>query len=62
MRPAALVLGLAVLIVGGFIAIGFATNGPATQTTTSKATHVIAGTTLRARPGAPDLSVITASG
>ncbi len=62
MRPAAIVLALAVLIVGGFIAIGFATNGPATQTTTSKATHVVAGTTLRALPGAPDLSVITKSG
>lgn len=62
MRPAMLVVGLAALIVIGFIAIGFATNGPAAQTNDSKAIKVIAGTSLRAQPAAPDLSVITKAG
>jgi hypothetical protein len=62
MRPAMLVVGLAVLIVGGFIAIGLATNGPPVQTTTSTASRAISGTPLRAVPAARALSVIIQSG
>jgi hypothetical protein len=62
MRPAMLVVGLAALIVIAFIAIGFATNGKAVQTDTSKRIRVISGTPLRATRAAPALAVITQSG
>jgi hypothetical protein len=62
MRPAMVVIGLAVLIVGVFVSIGLATTGPAVQTDTSTASRVISGTPLRAVPAASALSVITQSG
>jgi hypothetical protein len=62
MRPAMLVVGLAALIVGAFIAIGLATNGTAVQTNTSKGLRAIPGSPLHAVRAAPVLSVITQSG
>ncbi len=62
MRPAMIVLGLAALIVGSFVAIGLATNGPTQRTTTSRSSRVVSGASLRAVPGVTALSVITRSG
>jgi hypothetical protein len=62
MRPAMVVVGLAALIVGAFIAIGLATNGPPVQTDTSTAQRTISGTSLRAVPATDALKVITLSG
>jgi hypothetical protein len=62
MRPAMFVLGLAVLILVVFIAVGFATNGTPARTDVSNSLKTVPGTPLRALPAAPALSVITQSG
>src|SRR5271155_3099818 len=59
MRPAMIVAGLAVLIVGVFVTVGFLSTGPVQSTDTSTAPRVISGTPLRAVPAARVLSVIT---
>jgi hypothetical protein len=62
MKPAMIVLGLAVLILGVFIVAGILTSSPVQTTKTDKAPSAVPGSSVRALPAAPDLSVITASG
>jgi hypothetical protein len=62
MRPAMIVVGLAALILVGFVAIGLATNGAPARTDTSRSIQVVSGSSLRAVRAAPALSVITRSG
>ncbi len=62
MRPAMIVAGLAVLIVGVFVTIGLVTTGPAQPTDTSTTPRAIAGTPLPAVPATSALAVITGNG
>ncbi|HVB92182.1 MAG TPA: hypothetical protein VND70_08795 [Acidimicrobiales bacterium] len=61
LRPAMIVLGLAVLILGAFIAAGFLTSNPV-QGTRITGSSAVPGSTLVAVPAATALSVITRSG
>jgi hypothetical protein len=62
MKPAMIVLGLAVLILAVFVTVGVLTSTPAQITQTGHASSVVPGTALRAIPAAPTLAVITTSG
>jgi hypothetical protein len=62
MKPAMIVLGLAVLILGVFIVAGILTSTPVQTTNTGHASSVVPGTQLLAQPAASDLKVITADG
>jgi hypothetical protein len=62
MKPAMIVLGLAVGILAVFVTIGVLTSTPVQTTKTGHVSSAVPGTRLLAVPGAPDLSVITADG
>ena len=62
MRPAAVVLGLAVVILADFITLAFVTSTTAPTTDTNKSSHAVAGTPLRAIPADGVLSAIVAAG
>jgi hypothetical protein len=62
LRPAMVVLGLAVLILGTFVTIGILTSQSPARVRTSGAPSALPGTTLRAVPAGPALAVIRAGG
>jgi hypothetical protein len=62
MRPAMLVLGLAVLILGIFITAGIITSKPVVATKTTRESSAVVGSTLLAVPADRALAVITQSG
>jgi hypothetical protein len=62
MRPAMIVLGLAVLILAVFITAGILTSRPVQITQTTRHTSAVSGTTMLAVPADRVLAVITLSG
>jgi len=62
MRPAAIVLGLAVVILAVFITIGFLTSTAVQPADSSTRARTVAGTSLRAVPADRVLSVIVTAG
>jgi hypothetical protein len=62
MRPAMIVLGLALLILAVFVTIGIVTSGSPTPVRTGTGPRPVQGSTLRAVPATSALSVIVSSG
>jgi hypothetical protein len=62
LRPAMVVLGLAVLILGLFAVLALVTSNHNAPVRTSGAPHAVAGTSLRAVPGTHVLSAIVQGG